>query len=131
MPCAVRSNKIDESTGVYSFCMCPGGYIVTASTDPERLVVNGMSLSKGAARLTQNSGLVVTIDQGKVDRWAHDNRRADLIGDPLAGLAFQDAIEARAYTLGGGDYLYAPAQRVTDLVKNRRSLDLPNISLPA
>ena len=55
-----------------------------------------------------------------MDRWAHDNGRADLIGDPLAGLAFQDAIEARAYTLGGGDYV-APAQRVTDLVKNRRS----------
>ena len=60
--------------GVYSFCMCPGGYIVPASTDPERLVINGMSLSKRGS--AANSGLVVTIDQGKVDRWAHDNGRA-------------------------------------------------------
>ena len=124
--CQVEQNG--ESTGVYSFCMCPGGYIVPASTDPERLVVNGMSLSKRGSPYA-NSGLVVTIDQGKVDRWAHDNGRADLIGDPLAGLAFQDAIEARAYTLGGGDYV-APAQRVTDLVKNRRSADLPSCSYP-
>jgi len=125
---AVRC-QLDEGnkrTGVYSFCMCPGGYIVPASTDPERLVVNGMSLSKRGSPYA-NSGLVVTIDEKMMAQWANQNGRAGPSKDPLVGIAFQDAIEKEAYRLGGGNYV-APAQRITDLVNNRRSADLPNCS---
>ena len=116
----------DARTGVYSFCMCPGGYIVPASTDPQRLVVNGMSLSKRGSPYA-NSGLVVTIDEKMMTRWAKQNGREGPQDDPLVGLAFQDEIEKAAYRLGGGNYV-APAQRITDLVDNRSCTDLPACS---
>ena len=116
----------DRRTGVYSFCMCPGGFIVPASTDPERLVVNGMSLSKRGSPYA-NSGLVVEIDERMMAQWAQQTGHDDPSKDPLVGIAFQDAIEAAAYRIGGGGYV-APAQRITDLVDNRRSADLPSCS---
>ena len=119
-------NEAGEDKGVYSFCMCPGGYIVPASTDPERLVVNGMSLSKRGSPFA-NSGLVVTVDDQMVAQWAQQQGIEGPSTNPLAGIAFQDAIEQSAYTLGGGGYV-APAQRVTDLVAGRRSSDLPDCS---
>jgi hypothetical protein len=115
-----------QTSGVYSFCMCPGGHIVPASTDPERLVINGMSLSKRASAFA-NSGLVVTVSEADLAAWAHDTGRPGPDHDPLVGLAFQDAIEAKAFKAGGSDY-GAPAQRITDLVAGRISSDLPACS---
>lgn len=94
--------------GVYSFCMCPGGWIVPAATEPDGIVVNGMSLSKRDSRFA-NSGFVVTI-------------QAEDFGPPadgaLAGVAFQRAIEQAAFRVGGGAFR-APAQRLDDFLGGR------------
>lgn len=100
-----------DGIGVYSFCMCPGGFIVAAATEADGVVVNGMSPSKRDS-LYANSGIVVT---------------APAAPDPLAGLRYQAAIERAAYTVGGGQFR-APAQRVTDYLDNRISEDLPPCS---
>lgn len=95
--------------GVYSFCMCPGGWIVDSSTEPGALCVNGMSLSRRDSPFA-NAALVVTVEP------------RDYIGrfgdGPLAGVAFQRAIERRAFELGGGGFV-APAQRLTDFLARR------------
>ena len=98
--------------GVYSFCMCPGGFIVAAATGPGEVVVNGMSPFARGSRFA-NSGIVVTA-QPPGD-------------DPLAGSRYQAAIEAAAHTVGGGDFR-APAQRLTDFVDGRTSSTLPDCS---
>ncbi|MCB9796270.1 MAG: FAD-binding protein [Alphaproteobacteria bacterium] len=101
----------------HTFCMCPGGTIVAATNEPERVVVNGMSYSKRLAPLA-NSAVIVEV------------RPEDYPGaDPLAGARYQDAIEARAYEVGGGAFR-APAQRVVDLLAGRASADLPKVSYP-
>ncbi len=106
--------------------MCPGGYIVPASTEAERLVINGMSLSKRDSPFA-NSGLVVTVNEDDLNAWASAQRRPGPNEDPLIGLAYQETIERAAYQAGGGDFV-APAQRITDLVKGRVSHDLPACS---
>ena len=95
--------------GVYSFCMCPGGWIVDSSTEPGALCVNGMSLSRRDSPFA-NAALVVTVDPRD-----YMGRFGD---GPLAGLAFQRAIERRGFELGGGGFV-APAQRLTDFVARR------------
>ncbi|MDE0881253.1 MAG: FAD-dependent monooxygenase [Myxococcota bacterium] len=115
-----------EQQGVYSFCMCPGGHIVPASTQQGRLVLNGMSLSKRASAFA-NSGLVVTIDEAQLAEWAKAQGLKGPEENPLIGLDFQERIEAAAYRAGGGDFV-APAQRITDLVAGRVSDDLPDCS---
>ncbi len=101
-------------TGVYSFCMCPGGFIVAAATEADGVVVNGMSPSKRDSRYA-NSGMVVTVGP-------------DDYGDgPLAGVAFQSAVEQAAWRAGGGRFK-APAQRITDYLEGRESPDLPPCS---
>ncbi|MBI1964775.1 MAG: NAD(P)/FAD-dependent oxidoreductase [Betaproteobacteria bacterium] len=92
---------------VYSFCMCPGGTVVAATSEAGRVVTNGMSQYSRNER-NANSGIVVGITP------------ADYPGHPLAGIAFQRKWEARAYELGGGDY-HAPAQRVGDFLAGRPS----------
>ncbi len=83
--------------GVYTFCMCPGGEIVNASSEPGHLVLNGMSYSRRASRFS-NAALVVSA------------KVADFSGaDPLAGLAFQKEIERKSFLAGGGQWA-APAQ---------------------
>src|SRR5208282_889611 len=79
---------------VYSFCMCPGGTVVAAASEPGRVVTNGMSQYSRNER-NANSGIVVGITP------------EDYPGGPLAGIAFQRKWEERAFELGGGDY-YAP-----------------------
>jgi uncharacterized FAD-dependent dehydrogenase len=96
--------------GVYSFCMCPGGWIVPAATEPDGVVVNGMSLSRRDSPFA-NAGLVVSID---VADFGPD---AD---GPLAGLAFQRRIEQAAFRAGGGHFR-APAQRLGDFLAARPS----------
>ncbi|MFC5408177.1 NAD(P)/FAD-dependent oxidoreductase [Larkinella bovis] len=97
--------------GVFSFCMCPGGFIVPAATAPGELVVNGMSPSRRDSKFA-NSGLVVAIHENDLK-----NYRAY---GPLAGLQFQKELEQRACQLAGGDQT-APAQRISDYVNGRVS----------
>ncbi|MEC7948567.1 MAG: FAD-binding protein, partial [Myxococcota bacterium] len=99
----------------HTFCMCPGGTVVSATNHAERVVVNGMSYSKRQA-FWANSAVIVQVQP------------EDYPGkDPLAGARFQDAIEQRAFALGGGAYR-APGQRVSDLLAGRGSTDLPRTS---
>ncbi len=99
---------------VYSFCMCPGGTVVAATSEPERVVTNGMSQYSRNER-NANAGIVVGISP------------QDFQGDgPLAGIALQEALESRAYTLGGGGYL-APAQLVGDFIKDQASTTLGEV----
>ncbi|HKA41050.1 MAG TPA: NAD(P)/FAD-dependent oxidoreductase [Burkholderiales bacterium] len=92
---------------VYSFCMCPGGTVVAAASEPGRVVTNGMSQYSRNER-NANSGIVVGITP------------ADYPGHPLAGIEFQRRWEERAYVAGGADYR-APAQRVADFIAGRPS----------
>jgi uncharacterized FAD-dependent dehydrogenase len=103
--------------GVYSFCMCPGGFIVPAATEEDGVVVNGMSLSRRDSPFA-NSGLVVGV------------RTQDFGPDadgPLAGVAFQRRIEEAAFRAGGGRFR-APAQRLADFLADRPSGSLPATS---
>jgi uncharacterized protein len=102
---------------VYSFCMCPGGWIVPAATEPDGVVVNGMSLSRRDSPFA-NAGLVVEV------RAADFGPAAD---GPLAGVAFQRRIEQAAFALGGGAFR-APAQRLADFLAGRASTSLPRTS---
>ena len=108
-----------EGRGVYSFCMCPGGFIVPAMTDARQSVVNGMSPSQRNSRWA-NSGLVTEI---RVEDFAHLEEQYG----PLAGLVFQQQLEEAA-RLNGGDKQIAPAQRVSDFVAGRASTSLPATS---
>ena len=103
---------------VYSFCMCPGGTVVAATSEPGRVVTNGMSQYSRAER-NANAGIVVGIAPED-----YRQRRDDVApGTPvpaLDGIAFQRAWESRAYALGGGDYL-APGQLVGDFLRGQRS----------
>ncbi len=95
---------------VYSFCMCPGGTVVAATSEPNRVVTNGMSQYSRNER-NANAGIVVNVDP------------ADYGGsmeNPLAGIAFQRELESRAFELGGGNY-DAPAQLVGDFLVGRPS----------
>lgn len=103
--------------GVYSFCMCPGGWIVPAATEPDGVVVNGMSLSRRDSPYA-NAGLVVTVE---AEDFGPD-------GDgPLAGVGFQRRIERAAFDVGGGLFR-APAQRLPDLLANRPSTTVGSAS---
>jgi uncharacterized protein len=111
----VRATAHDR--GVYSFCMCPGGFIVPAATELDGLVVNGMSLSRRDSPHA-NAAMVVAVD-------AVDYGEASL--GPLAGIDFQHRIEAAAFKAGGG-VLRAPAQRLTDFLAKKASTRLPKTS---
>ena len=99
---------------VYSFCMCPGGTVVAAASEPGRVVTNGMSQYSRNER-NANSGIVVGITP------------ADYPGHPLAGIAFQRHWEERAYEAGGSNYC-APAQRVGDFLAGRPSTALGTVA---
>lgn len=105
--------------GVYSFCMCPGGFIVPAMTDARQSVVNGMSPS-GRTSPYANSGLVTEV---RLEDFAHLREE----WGELAGLIFQEDFEQMA-RLNGGEHQIAPAQRVADFVAGRASKSLPSTS---
>lgn len=108
--------------GAFSFCMCPGGIIATASTTQGELVVNGWSPSKRNNPFA-NSGMVVQVGmEDVVKRGTRDEGRGT-----LALHHFQEEVERKAYTAGGGKYV-APAQRMTDFVAGRTSSSLPDNS---
>lgn len=111
------TKQVDER-GVYSFCMCPGGIIVPASTAPDELVVNGMSPSMRNTKWA-NSGIVVEIRL--------DDVGADQQQNVLKGLEFQQLYERLAFQYGGQDQI-APAQRMTDFVSGKLSNHLPESS---
>ncbi|WP_186045161.1 NAD(P)/FAD-dependent oxidoreductase [Burkholderia gladioli] len=98
---------------VYSFCMCPGGTVVAATSEPGRVVTNGMSQYSRAER-NANAGIVVGITP------------EDYPGGPMAGIAFQRKWEERAFELGGGDY-HAPGQLVGDFIAGRPSTSLGSV----
>jgi uncharacterized FAD-dependent dehydrogenase len=106
---AYRLAHTERERGVFSFCMCPGGFIVQAATELDGVVVNGMSLSRRDSPYA-NSGLVVAVEPG--DLAAAGYRGA------LAGVELQRRIE-RAAKLAGGDGLTAPATSVTDFLAGR------------
>ena len=102
------SHHCSNGRTVYSFCMCPGGRVVAATSEPGRVVTNGMS-QYSRAEFNANSGLVVGIDPER-----------DYPGHPLAGIDLQRDLEARAFLAGGEDYS-APGQMVGDLLADRAS----------
>ena len=109
----------ENGRGVYSFCMCPGGFIVPAMTDQAQSVVNGMSPS-GRTSPYANSGLVTEV---RLSDFAH----LEAEWGALAGLKFQEEFELRAREFGG-DHQIAPAQRVADFVRGVDSKSLPKTS---
>ena len=104
-----------NARAVYSFCMCPGGLVVGATSESGCVVTNGMSQHSRNER-NANSALVVTVELEDLAPWGEHP------GDPLAGIAFQRHWERQAYLAGGGDYS-APAQRVGDFLAHRSSAE--------
>lgn len=126
--------------GVYSFCMCPGGFVVPAATGPQQVVVNGMSPSnRGSA--WSNSGMVVEVRpedlDGELSDYLHEamndedfaaaHERMFDPADPLRMMYFQEALE-KATWLQAGRSQTAPAQRMADFVNKKLSYDLPRSS---
>ncbi len=113
---------------VYSFCMCPGGTVVAATSEPGRVVTNGMSQYSRAER-NANSGIVVGItpaDYPTEYRCIEVPDAAQGKPHPLAGIELQRRLESAAFTLGGGDYS-APAQLLGDFVAGRPSTQLGSV----
>ncbi len=100
---------------VYSFCMCPGGTVVAAASEPNRVVTNGMSQYSRNER-NANSGFVVGIG---LEDYPSDH--------PLAGIALQRDLESAAFVAGGGDY-FAPGQLVGDFLAGRPSTALGSVT---
>ena len=112
----VHHCKSPEAAGrsVYSFCMCPGGTVVAATSEPGRVVTNGMSQYSRDER-NANAAIVVGIDPER-----------DYPGGPLAGIDLQRRLESRAFELGGGDYS-APGQLIGDFLAGRPSTDFGRV----
>jgi uncharacterized protein len=108
------AHKTSTGRSVYSFCMCPGGKVVAATSEAGRVVTNGMS-QYSRAEFNANSGLVVDISPER-----------DYPGGPLAGIAFQRHWEDLAFAAGGGDYC-APGQKVGDLLAGRPSSEFGTV----
>ncbi|EKX92360.1 NAD(P)/FAD-dependent oxidoreductase [Alloprevotella sp. oral taxon 473] len=132
-----------QNRGVYSFCMCPGGFVVPAATGPEQLVVNGMSPANRGSKWS-NSGMVVETRPEDIDgelmpfllEAMNDESFAAAHTDfndkhnPLRMMYVQEALERAAWIQGGRSQV-APAQRMADFVNNRLSADLPKSSYNA
>jgi hypothetical protein len=108
----------ENGRGVFSFCMCPGGIIAPAATNPGEIVVNGWSPSKRNNPYA-NSGTVVAVDETDYAKYGFTG--------PLAGMMFQQMVEQKAFKIGGGK-LVAPAQRMGDFTENKVSSTLPDCS---
>ena len=124
------AQTVSGNRGVYSFCMCPGGFVLPSPASLLRLNVNGMS-NAGRNSDFANAALVAQLPAAEF--WL--DQPGDLDDDPdfgshvaggaLAGVALQDRLERAAYLAGGGAYV-APAQRLVDFVQGRDSTDLPS-----
>lgn len=129
-----------EGRGVYSFCMCPGGFVVPAASGSRQIVVNGMSPSNRGSRWS-NAGLVVEMHPEDLEEASLSTFMKEAMGDeafaashtdyrpdhPLAMLHFQEALEQQCW-LQGQRRQTAPAQRMADFVNGRLSYDLPETS---
>lgn len=139
-----RMTAQSEGRGVYSFCMCPGGFVIPASSGPEQLVVNGMSPS-GRNSKWSNSGMVVELRTEDLDSASLGQFMMTAMGDegfaqsradwndgdnPLRMMYFQEALE-RLCWLQAGRAQTAPAQRMADFVNKRLSASLPPTSYVA
>lgn len=107
-----------KQRGVFSFCMCPGGFIVPAATAPGELVVNGMSPSRRDSKFA-NSGMVVAVELEDLPQYQKFG--------PLAAMHFQAEIEQKAWEVGGKTQV-APAQRMMDFVNRKSSSSLLDTS---
>lgn len=116
-PAFYEVSAMGADRGVYSFCMCPGGFIVPAATEVDGIVVNGMSLSRRDSTHA-NAAIVVALRP-------EDYGESSL--GQLAGIEFQRRIERAAFAAGGGGF-QAPAQRLVDLLARRSSSSLPSTS---
>jgi hypothetical protein len=114
-PATYRFVQQVKGYGVYSFCMCPGGVIVPASTANDEMVVNGMSPSHRGGRYA-NSGIVTEVHVDELEQYKK--------WGVLAGLKFQEEVEEKSYKMAGQSYM-APAQRLDDFVKGKPSASLP------
>ena len=118
--------------GVYSFCMCPGGFVIPAATGPEQIVVNGMSPSNRGTQWS-NSGMVVELhpeDVAGIMAGAAEANNATASSDridPLTVMRFQESLERDCWQQGNRQQT-APAQRMADFVNGRLSFDLPKSS---
>lgn len=111
-------NQVD-GRGVYSFCMCPGGFVVPAASGPQQIVVNGMSPSNRGSRWS-NSGMVVELRPEDLEQWTMDNGQ-------LKMMYFQEHLERLCWQQGNMKQT-APAQRMADFTKKKLSYDLPESS---
>ncbi len=109
-----------DGRGVYSFCMCPGGYIVPSATEAEQIVVNGMSSSHRGSPFA-NSGIVVEVHPEDLPAEYQQY-------GALAGLYFQQNLEHMAFLNNGGGLQTAPGQRIADFARGKMSFDLPKCS---
>ncbi|BAV10382.1 hypothetical protein SAMN05421788_104247 [Filimonas lacunae] len=116
-----------DGRGVFSFCMCPGGIIAPAATNPKELVVNGWSPSK-RNNPTANSGMVVQVEiEDAIKYFKNAKGHSYNSNDPLLMMRFQEDIERKAYQVGGGNFV-APAQRMVDFCNNKIATNLPDCS---
>lgn len=102
-----------STRGVFTFCMCPGGYVMPATSVENAVVTNGMSLSKRDGE-NSNSAIVVQV------------KKEDYPGDVLSGIEFIENLEKKAYDLGGGDYV-APCQLVGDFLSGKESFSFKKV----
>jgi len=133
--CSVRETSLPPASyslveqvngrGVFSFCMCPGGIIAPAATDPGELVVNGWSPSKRNNPYA-NSGMVVQVSEADAMQY-FKQQKLPVKTDALLLMHFQQTIEQKAFRAGGGKFV-APAQRMADFSNNRNSGTLPDCS---
>lgn len=110
------THTASNGRGVYSFCMCPGGYVVASASEEGGLVTNGMSNFAREGR-NANSALIVTVTPEDYEAYATET------GDVLAGVRFQRELERRAFRLGGSNWK-APVQRVEDFHRHRATTAL-------
>lgn len=108
------NTHLENGRGVYTFCMCPGGKVVNASSEENMLVTNGMS-EFARSEVNSNSALLVGVSPKD---FKSDN--------PLAGMHFQRKLENKAFMLGGSNY-NAPVQRVDDFINNTKSAHLGEV----
>lgn len=112
------AKTLENGRGVYSFCMCPGGFVVDASSEEGGLAVNGMSYSKRDGE-NANSAIIVSVTPEDFESMSNSNKSA--IENPLIGIEFQRILEERAYKAGDGK---VPIQLYKDFKLNRQSTEL-------
>ena len=110
--------KSSFDRGVYSFCMCPGGFIVNASTEADRIAINGMSYHKRDSG-EANSAIIVSVSEEDFDKYADPK-------DPLKGIEFQRRLEEETFNMGKGR---VPVQRLVDFLEGRDSDGFDNADL--